>query len=210
MTNEKSNTGSVEEMTNEKRNSQSLEEKMDAIKKLFGPEIDAQSISIATVREKICLDPILCNEDVKKVYDKIRAQWRYKAQVDNKPSTASLPSEKETLSGRVERMFKESNTHEDDEESFDSSDVVSPTETTGTSKPGVFSPTHVQTLLRLFSDMINGSPISKPIITQILQNDSEGKEMVTVFTVTQVVNRLKYERKQERKTTTESKTVGAC
>ena len=210
MTNEKSNSGSVEEMTNDKRNSQSLEEKMDAIKKLFGPEIDAQSISIATVREKICLDPILCNEDVKKVYDKIRAQWRYKAQVDNKPSTASLPSEKETVSDRVERMFKESNTHEDDEESFDSSDVVSPTETTGTSKPGVFSPTHVQTLLRLFSDMINGSPISKPIITQILQNDSEGKEMVTVFTVTQVVNRLKYERKQERKTTTESKTVGAC
>ena len=73
MTNEKSNTGSVEEMTNDKRNSQSLEEKMDAIKKLFGPEIDAQSISIATVRE------ILCNEDAKKVYDKIRAQWRYKA-----------------------------------------------------------------------------------------------------------------------------------
>lgn len=198
MTNEKSNTGSVEEMTSEKRNSQSLEEKMDAIKKLFGPEIDAQSISIATVREKICLNPILCNEDAKKVYDKIRAQWRYKAQVDNKPSTASLPSEKETVSDRVERMFKESNTHEDDEESFDSSDVVSPTETTGTSKPGVFSPTHVQTLLRLFSDMINGSPISKPIITQKLQNDSEGKEMVTVFTVTQVVNRLKYERKQKR------------
>ena len=185
-------------MTNEKRNSRSLEEKMDAIKKLFGPEIDAQSISIATVREKICLDPILCNEDAKKVYDKIRAQWRYKAQVDNKPSTASLPSEKETVSDRVERMFKESNTHEDDEESFDSSDVVSPTETTGTSKPGVFSPAHVQTLLRLFSDMINGSPISKPIITQKLQNDSEGKEMVTVFTVTQVVNRLKYERKQKR------------
>ena len=191
---EKSNSGSVEEMTNEKRNSQSLEEKMDATKKLFGPEIDAQSISIATFREKICLDPILCNEDEKKVYDKIRAQWRYKAQVDNKPSTASLPSEKETL----ERMFKESNTHEDDEESFDSSDVVSPTETTGTSKPGVFSPTHVQTLLRLFSDMINGSPISKPIITQKLQNESEGKEMVAVFTVTQVVNRLKYERKQKR------------
>lgn len=55
--------------------------------------------------------------------------------------------------------------------------TVSPTETTGTSKPGVFSPAHVQTLLPLFSDMINGSPISKPIITQKLQNDSKGKEM---------------------------------
>lgn len=106
-TKEKSNTGRVEEMTKEKRNSESLQEKMDAIKKLFGPEIDAQSISIATVREKIRLDPILCKEDAKKVYDKIRAQWRYKAQVDNMPSTASSPSEKETVNDRVDRMFKE-------------------------------------------------------------------------------------------------------
>ena len=135
---------------------------------LFGPEIDAQSISIPTVRDKICLDPILCNEDAKKVYDKIRAQWRYKAQVD-KPSTASLPSEKETVSDRVDRMFKESNTHEDDEESFDSSDVISPTKNTGTSKPGVFSPINVQTLLRLFSAVINGSPISKPNNTKIVK-----------------------------------------
>ena len=83
MTNEKSNTGSVEEMTNEKRNSQSLEEKMDAIKKLFGPEIDAQSISIATVREKICLDPILCNEDVRQNTGPVAVQSASRQQAIN-------------------------------------------------------------------------------------------------------------------------------
>jgi len=64
------------------------------------------------------------------------------------------------------------------------------------SKPGMFSPSHVQTLLRFFSDMINGAPISKPVITQRLQNDSKGKEMITDFTVSQVVT-------EERKTATE-------
>ena len=44
------------------------------------------------------------------------------------------------------------------------SDIVLPTETTEMSKPGMFNPSHVQTLLRLFSDMINGAPISKPVI----------------------------------------------
>ena len=83
MTNEKSNTGSVEEMTSEKRNSQSLEEKMDAIKKLFGPEIDAQSISIATVREKICLDPILCNEDVRQNTGPVAVQSASRQQAIN-------------------------------------------------------------------------------------------------------------------------------
>lgn len=197
-TKEKRNSDSVEEKTKEKRKSGSLEEKMDAIKKLFGPEIDAQSISIATVREKLASDPILCDEDAKKVYDKLRGQWRYKAQEDDMPSTAPLPLEKDTVNDRVDRMFKESNTYEEDEESSHSSDIVPPTETTGTSKPGVFSPTQVQIMLRLFPDMINGAPISKPKITQRLQKDSKGKEMVDVFTVSQVVNRLKYERKQKR------------
>ena len=51
---------------------------------------------------------------------------------------------------------------------------------------------------RTYPDMINGDPISKPVITKRLQNDSQGKEMVTDFTNAQVVNRLKYERKQKR------------
>ena len=51
------------------------EEKTNAIKHLFRAEINAQSISIASVREKIRSYPILCNEEAKKVYDKVRAHW---------------------------------------------------------------------------------------------------------------------------------------
>ena len=56
----------------------------------------------------------------------------------------------------------------------------------------------VQTLIHLFTDMINGGPVSKPVITQRLQNDRQGKEIQTAFTVEQVVNQLKYKRKQKR------------
>ena len=174
------------------------EEKKNAINQLFREEIDAQSVSIASVREKIQLDPILCHEDAKKVYDKIRTLWRYKPQEKNVAMTVPLPSEKETVGDRVSRMFTESSASPDLEDSVASSDIVSPTETTARSKPGVFSPIQVQTLLHLFKDMINGAPVSKPVIKQRLQNDSQGKDIQTYFTTEQVVKRLKYERKQKR------------
>ena len=177
---------------------QKSREHMNAIRQLFSEEIKAQSISIASVREKIQSDPVLCNEDAKKVYDKVRAQWRYRPEINNETITVTLPSGKETVADRVSRMFDESSASRELDYSDASSDIISPTETTARSKPGVFSPTQVQTLIHLFTDMINGAPLSKPVITQRLQNDRQGKEIQTAFTVEQVVNRLKYERKQKR------------
>ena len=112
--------------------------------------------------------------------------------------TVTLPLEKETVADRVSRIFNESSASRKLEDGDDSSDIISPTETTARSKPGVFSPTQVQCLLHLFKDMINGAPVSKPVIIQRLRNDSQAKEMQSDFTVEQVVNRLKYERKQKR------------
>ena len=174
------------------------EEKKNAIRHLFSAEINAQSISIASVREKIRSDPILCNEGAKKVYDQVRAQWRYQRKENNATMTVTLPLEKETVADRVSRMFNECSASRKLEDGDDSSDIISPTETTARSKPGVFSPTQVQCLLHLFKDMINGAPVSKPVIIQRLRNDSQAKEMQSDFTVEQVVNRLKYERKQKR------------
>ena len=95
------------------------------------------------------------------------------------------------------RVFNESSASRKLEEGDDSSDIVSPTETTARSKPDVFSPTQAQCLVHLFKDMINGAPVAKPVIIQRLRNDSQAKKMQSDFTVEQVVNRLKYERKQK-------------
>ena len=147
-------------------------------------------------RKKIRSDPIRCNEEAKKVYDKVRAHWRYQRKENNATMTVSLPLEKETVADRVSRIFNESGASRKLEDGDNSSDIVSPTETTARSKPGVFSRTQVQCLLHLFQDMINEAPISKPVIIQRLRNDSQGKEMQTDFTggeSTEV-----YERKQKR------------
>ena len=193
--NEKSEEGRVKELAlsskGVKENEESLsiaspisDQVANAIKELFRSEINEQKISMASVREKIQSNPILVKEGAKKVYDKVWAQWRFSTQKTRR-GTVLLPSQKDTVTDRVSRMF---NTSGDGEDSDHSSDILSPTVTTTKSKPGLFSSAQVKTLIRLFPDMIKGSPISKPVIAKRLQNDSEGGKLFTDFTVEQVVN----------------------
>ena len=57
------------------------EESLQALLNLFAEEISLQSVTMSLVREKIQSDPILCKESPKRVYDRIRAEWRYKSQI---------------------------------------------------------------------------------------------------------------------------------
>ena len=169
------------------------EKSINTIQTLFAEEISTQNITISCVRQKIQDDPILYKEEPKRVYDRVRAEWRFKATPDScDKETANLPEEYETIDNCISRMFQEK---EDDQQSSHSSNVVSPTDTTGKFQ-GVFAAEQVQTLLLLFQDMINGSPISKPTINATLAKDSLGKSLLEKLA--QIVNRLKYERKQKR------------
>ena len=171
------------------------EELKNAVQTLFAEEIAAQNITISYVRQKMQSNPLLCELEPKRVYDRVRAEWRFKATPDGlDKETANPPEEEETIDNRVNRMFQ---AKEDDQQSNPPSDIVSPTDTT-TKSQGVFDAEHVQTLLHLFQNMVNGSPISKPKISATLENDSIGKCLLPKFTLAQIVNRLKYERKQKR------------
>ena len=46
--------------------------------------------------------------------------------------------------------------------------------------------------------MMGHEPISKNEILKRLSNDVEGKEIISVLSVSQVLNRIKYERRQRR------------
>ena len=171
------------------------EELKNAVQTLFAEETAAQNITISCVRQKMQSNPLLCELEPKRVYDRVRAEWRFKATPDGlDKETANPPEEEETIDNRVNRMFQ---AKEDDQQSNPPSDIVSPTDTT-TKSQGVFDAEHVQTLLHLFQNMVNGSPISKPKISATLENDSIGKSLLPKFTLAQIVNRLKYERKQKR------------
>lgn len=176
------------------------EEAVKAMFELFEEEISAQQITLPCVREKIQSHPVLSKEDPKRVYDRIRAEWRYKTQtVSNIGEVAALPTEKETVDTRVNRWFEENNSQSSEV------DMVPPTDTTEKSK-GLFSDEQVKKLKALFQDMINGKPISKPVIVTRLEKHDLGKTLFKNFTSAQVVNRLKYERKFKQC----SKKLGDC
>ena len=94
----------------------------------------------------------------------------------------------------VNRMLQ---AKEPDQQCNHSSDIMTPTDTSWKSQ-GLFTSEQVQILLCLFQSMINGSPISKPKITSTLEEDIDGRPLLQKFTLAQIVNRLKYERKHKR------------
>lgn len=162
------------------------EDSLKAVQALF-QEIATQDIK---------RDPVLRHEDPKRVYNKVRAQWRYKGKTNESSNEAEavLPEDKEHVACRVERMF--SNPKEDIAESSSlSANFISVTQSTLRSKEKVFSASQAKGLVEMFQDMVSaGKPISKPDIIERLSKNGLFRE----YNVEQVVNRLKYERKQYR------------
>ena len=74
------------------------EESLQAVQNLFAEEISLQSVTMSLVREKIQSDPTLRKESPKRVYDRIRAEWRYSSQTAcQADEITSLTIEEETV-----------------------------------------------------------------------------------------------------------------
>ena len=65
----------------------------------------------------------------------------------------------------------------------------------------IFSLREKEDLFRLFKPTIKNGIISKPAVKNILQEDEAGRQFLKQFTVDQIVNRLKYERRMNQKRT---------
>ena len=181
----------VEENTCSKEELEARVQEADSVTKAGSPsrvpwssvavdEILGKSLSLKSVKEKIA-----GNEDPKRVYDRVRAEWRFPGSDDN--TNPSLPTETEEMKDRVDRMFRKDAP----------SDIVPPTTISSKAK-ALFTEDHVRTLHRLFNDMLGNVPISRNEILKRLSADVEGKEILAVLSLTQVVNRIKYERRQKR------------
>ena len=83
----------------------------------------------------------------------------------------------------------------ENESSTQSADIIFITQSSVRSKEKVFSAPQAKGLVEMFQDMVSaGKPISKPVIIERLSKNGLSGE----YNVEQVVNRLKYERKQHR------------
>ena len=162
-------------------------EAVQEIRNLSEGEIQQKKVSMDCVKERIKGSKILQSEDSRRVYDRIRAEWRHPATKIN--VTAELPAEKGEFNDRVNRLFKE--------DTSASCDIIPPTTLSNTTK-ALFSEVQLQLLHRLFQDMLQNSPISRKVILEILSSDAQGKKLLKTVSVTQLVNRIKYERRQRR------------
>ena len=164
------------------------EDKEALIKEVFKDEIEHEAITLPTVKAKISDHPQLREEDPKRVLDKVRAQWRFSK--SSSPEPPCLPSEVETLEQRVERAFHA--------ESEISSEIIPPT-SVSSSVRNIFTATELDKLQKLFRQMIQQSyPISKRQIQMTLEKEDWGMEMLKKVSLDTIVNRVKYERRQNR------------
>ena len=172
------------------------EEDVNAMKDLFSEEIKEKCITIEVVRNKIRDHPTLKQLNDKRVLDRIRSEWRNSDLADEEAAgtcsmpTTRLPVQAETLSDKMGRFFEAC----DENNTCSSSDVVGPSNSSYLSRC-IFSDEDKKFLLRVCGGMVRGGVISKPEIKKCLEKQEEGKELLNKFTINQLVNRLKYERR---------------
>jgi len=174
------------------------------IRNLFRNEIESHNISLETVKRKIEQNEILRSIGSRKVYDRIRAEIKSDS---NKSSQASLPQVCDTLAHRVERMFS---SRKKQRESVLISDVEEVTkqssEVTGessesdfvapTSRKDIFSKEHLKVLMVVCAPILKAGSISTKRIADELQKSAKGRKFLQLYTLFQLQNRLKYERRK--------------
>lgn len=172
------------------------EEEVAALKELFADEMKKKSITLVAVRDKISEHPTPRHLDTKRVCDKVRSKWRFKDPKHNEEEDKSSdpsckpPEQTENLSDKMSCFFERSA----DKSTSSSLDVVLPSNT-GYLSRSIFSDEERKFLLRVCGVMVRGGIISKPHIKKLLQKENKGKELLRKFTIEQLVNRLKYERR---------------
>ena len=114
---------------------------------------------------------------------------------DGQPS-AELPEESETLTDKMSRYFSNE---------ASSVSMVPPSNSSYLTK-NIFTDDHRKYLLKVCGSMVKSGIISKTVVKDLLSKDEEGKEMLREFTIKQLINRLKYERRLNRRKWTNSAT----
>ncbi|XP_068678068.1 uncharacterized protein [Montipora foliosa] len=175
------------------------EEDVRAIKDLFAKEILEQSVTMAMVKDRIIGHPSLQHIEPKKVLDRVRSEWRNCGKSNSESQKMAdcepypnLPTLKEPLSDKMNRFFSTDNRSESMETG--SVDMVPPSSSSYTSGK-IFSQEERNFLMKVCGTIVRAGVISKPAVKEMLVKEEEGREILRKFTLDQIINRLKYERR---------------
>lgn len=133
------------------------EESINAIHNMFAEEIATQNITISCLDEKYRATQYCLRKSPNGCMTESGRSG------DSKRNLTAETKKQQIYQGKRKRLTTASaEVLNGNQQSTESSDILSPTETTGKSQ-GVFTPEQVQILLRLFQDMVNGA-LSKPLL----------------------------------------------
>ena len=158
------------------------DEQLSEIRRVFKFEIVTKDVSMDTVKAKVQTNYALENCNPRRVYDKIRSEWKVSSR--SMMLERKLPREKEKLMDKIERMGD------------DSTNTISPTEQSFSQPHAIFKPPQLRLLRSIFAGMIEGcSPISMKEIQETIQTHPVASKELCNFKINQLVNRLKFERR---------------
>lgn len=168
------------------------EEDVTTLKDVFSKEIQTKSVTVEVVRDMIQGHPTLCRLDPRKVYDKVCSKWRFGDNTSCQPSdmdegqpSAELPKESDTLADKMSRYFSKDK----------GSVLMVPPSNSSYLTKNIFNDGHRKYLLKVYGSMVKSGIISQTVVKDLLSKEEEGKEMLREFTLKQIINHLKYERR---------------
>ena len=159
------------------------EEEISKIENVFAEEIQAKSISMDTVVDKIKGDNLLNSLTPRRVYDKVRTTFKSsKASCSGK---LELPEEAESMEDRVARLTNSVDPTLNDE--------VVPLSTSSRAN-GVFNDPKLFKLLKDgFKDVIKARSVRDELVQYAIKNHPAAKKLVDQLPNDTIKNRIKYE-----------------
>ena len=185
--------GEYSDPVDDKKRSPWTPEEAEKVREAFKDEIQQGKITINIMRYKIASQPKLSGMSPRRVYDRLRKELCEPVAVS---PPAEVPSkEQESLEQRIDRMTahssKETSGAYDEQSSIS---IIPPTERSS----HVFFDADITALRSLFADMISNKPILQAEIKRRCGNNADGKRLWKKYTVFQLMNRIKYERRTKR------------
>ena len=107
---------------------------------------------------------------------------------DDHPSP-ELPKESDTLDDKMCRYFSPD----------DSSVSMASLSNSSYVSKNMFTDEHRKYLLQFCDEMVKSGVISQTVVQGLLSKEEEGREILQMFTLKQIINRLKCERRMNRK-----------
>ncbi|XP_028419188.1 uncharacterized protein LOC114544894, partial [Dendronephthya gigantea] len=164
------------------------------IKKIFQKDILKNNVTLDVVRHGVETHEELCGMSPRRIYDKLKKEG--KKNLGELVPVMELPQEHDSLEDKLDRMedvqkhAEESGTNDDQL----STSIIAPTE-----RNSLFNCDEVQTIQKLFEDMIRKTVIiSKVEVEKRCSGSRDGRSLLQKSTPIALVNRIKYERRKHR------------